>query len=336
MSEAIDTATLADAPPAPARPSGLVRFWRHPVTQLFARIVFFALVAAGIGYLLRLVIVLPSYKGESGIAQTLAESGATPWLRQLRSLLPSILAYWLMVRVLERRKVDEFAPRKAPLHLPAGWLVGMGILLAAAAVLAIPGYYAVQGTNPQASLMTPLLVLGIGAGVGEEIVARGILFRVVEECFGTWFALLFSAALFGLGHIANPNATWWSSLAIAVEAGLLLGMAFAWTRSLWFVIALHAAWNFTQGPILGIAVSGIAIDGLVKSTLNGPPMLSGGEFGAEGSVLTMVICVALALFFTRKAIAADRIVRPFWKRRREDGSVAVPRFEAAAPGLRKG
>jgi membrane protease YdiL (CAAX protease family) len=335
MSEATDTAALADAPPAPARPSGLVRFWRHPITQLIARIVFFGLVAAGIGYLLRLAIVLPSYKGEGGMAQTLTESGATPWLRQLRSLLPTILAYWLMVRVLERRKVDEFAPRKAPWHLPTGWLVGMGILLAAAAALAIPGYYAVHGTNPDAPLVTPLLVLGIGAGVGEEIVARGILFRAVEECFGTWFALLFSAALFGLGHIANPNATWWSSLAIAVEAGLLLGMAFAWTRSLWFVIALHAAWNFTQGPILGIAVSGIAVDGLLKSTLAGPPMLSGGEFGAEGSVLTMVICVALAYFFTRKAIPADRIVRPFWKRRREDGSVVAPRFEASAPGLRK-
>jgi membrane protease YdiL (CAAX protease family) len=331
MSEAID----ALPPAAPARLALGLRFWRHPVTQLIARIVFFALVAAGIGYLLRLVIVLPVYKGEAGMVHTLTETGATPWLRQLRNLLPTILAYWLMVRVLERRKLGEFASRKAPPHLATGWLVGMGILLAAAAVLALPGYYSIQGTNPDAPLAAPLLVLGIGAGVGEEIVARGILFRVVEECFGTWFALLFSAALFGLGHIANPNATWWSSLAIAVEAGLLLGMAFAWTRSLWFVIALHAAWNFTQGPILGIAVSGIAVDGLLKSTLKGPPMLSGGEFGAEGSLLTMIICVMLAYFFTRKAIAADRIVPPFWKRKREDGSVAVPVFEASAPGLRK-
>jgi membrane protease YdiL (CAAX protease family) len=335
MSETIDTIPAADAM-QPARPSGLQRFWRHPITQLIARIVFFVLVAAGIGWLLRLLIVLPVYKGEFGMVNTLTETGATPWLRQLRGLLPPILAYWLMVRVLERRKVSEFEPRKAPVHLPAGWLVGMGILLVAAAVLAIPGYYTIHGTNPAAPLLSPLLVLGIGAGVGEEIVARGILFRVVEECFGTWFALLFSAALFGLGHISNPNATWWSALAIAVEAGLLLGMAFAWTRSLWFVIALHAAWNFTQGPILGIAVSGIAVDGLVKSTLQGPPMLSGGEFGAEGSLLTLVICVCLAYFFTRKAVAAQRIVPPFWKRKRADGSVAVPQFEAGAPGLRKG
>jgi len=309
MSEATDTAAIPESAPT-TPPSGLVRFWRHPITQLIARILFFLLVGAGLGYLLRLAIVLPVYKGEGGMAQTLAETGATPWLRQLRNLLPTILAYWLMVRVLEKRKVSEFEPRKAPLHLPAGWLVGMGILLAAAAVLAIPGYYAVHGTNPNAPLMAPLLVLGIGAGVGEEIVARGILFRVVEECFGTWFALAFSAALFGLGHIANPNATWWSSLAIAVEAGLLLGMAFAWTRSLWFVIALHAAWNFTQGPILGIAVSGIAVDGLLKSTLTGPPMLSGGEFGAEGSILTMTICVAIAWFFANRAWKAGRIHAP--------------------------
>jgi membrane protease YdiL (CAAX protease family) len=269
------------------------------------------------------------------MVKQLSEQGATPWLRQLRGLLPTIVAYWLMVRVFERRKLDEFAPRRAPVHLPVGWLVGMGILLLAALALALPGYYSVQGSNPGASLLTPLLVLGIGAGVGEEIVARGILFRAVEECFGTWVALVLSAALFGLGHIANPNATWWSSLAIAVEAGLLLGMAFAWTRSLWFVIALHAAWNFTQGPILGIAVSGIAVDGLLKSTLQGPPMLSGGEFGAEASILTLVICSTLAFWFTRKAIAAGRIVPPFWRRRQPDGSVFVPRFEAGAPGLGK-
>jgi membrane protease YdiL (CAAX protease family) len=315
----------------PATPGRLRRFWRHPITQLLARIVFFVVVASAIGYLLRLAIQLPKYAGEGAMAAQLTETGATPWLRQLRNLLPSILAYWLMVRVLERRKLDEFAPRKAPLHSLTGWLTGMAILCAAAAVLALPGYYSIHGTNPEAPLLAPLLVLGIGAGVGEEIVARGILFRVVEECFGTWFALLFSAALFGLGHIANPNSSGWMALAIAVEAGLLLGMAFAWTRSMWFVIFLHAAWNFTQGPLLGIPVSGIAVTGLLDSTLQGPPVLSGGRFGAEGSLLTVIICVALALRFTRRAISAGRIVRPYWKRRLPDGSVAVPRFEASAP-----
>ena len=327
MTETID-APMA----APAAPTRLQRFWRHPITQLVARILFFLVVAAALGWLARQLIVMPTYKAGTGMASQLTETGATPWLRQLRNLLPTVLAYWLLVRVLERRKVDELAPRKAPLHVLTGWLTGTAILLAAAGALALPGFYSVTGFNPDAQLLAPLLVLGIGAGVGEEIVARGILFRVVEECFGTWTALVFSAALFGLGHISNPNATWWSSLAIAVEAGFLLGMAYAWTRSLWFVMALHAAWNFTQGPLLGIAVSGIAVDGLLKSTLTGPPMLSGGEFGAEASILTLVICSSLAVFFTMRAAKAGRIVPPYWKRRRADGVVPALRFEAESPG----
>ena len=179
----------ATAPAAPATPSRLARFWRHPITQLLARIAFFILAAAAVGYLLRQLIHLPKLEGEGAMAATLTETGATPWLRQLRNLLPPIIAYYLMVRLLERRPLDEFAPRKAPLHSLAGWLTGMGILLAAAAVLAVPGFYAVHGTHADAPLLAPLLTLGIGAGVGEEIVARGVLFRVVEECFGTWFAL---------------------------------------------------------------------------------------------------------------------------------------------------
>jgi membrane protease YdiL (CAAX protease family) len=325
MSEAI----AADESP----PSLPLRVWRNPITQLIVRLVFFLLVGGVIGF--ALVKGVPVPKPQGGIAGELAEGGATPWLRLLIKVLPAILAYWLTVRLLEGRKVHEFAPRKAPVHLATGWLVGMGILVASAIALAIPGYYSVQGTNAQAPLLTPLLVLGVGAGVLEEILFRGILYRLVEDTFGSWAAVVVSAIFFGLVHLGNPNATWWSSLAIAIEAGLLLGMAYAWTRSLWFVIALHAAWNFTQGPLLGIAVSGIAVDGLLKSTLTGPPMLSGGEFGAEGSIITMVICVAVAVYFTRKAIASGRIVSPFWRRRGPDGFYVTPQFEAAAPGLLK-
>ncbi len=104
MSEAIEIPAAT-----PATPGRLRRFWRHPITQLVARIVFFIFVAGVIGYLLHLVIELPSYesKGEGAMAAQLTEAGATPWLRQLRNLLPTILAYWLMVRLLERRKLDN-------------------------------------------------------------------------------------------------------------------------------------------------------------------------------------------------------------------------------------
>lgn len=317
---------MSDSATAPGAPSvgRWRRFWRHPITQMFARILAFALFVFLIGSAMRWMFPLPKLKS---LGDELAETGWLPWARLARTLFTVCLAYWLMVRLLERRPVSELAPRKLPLHAATGWLTGMGIMFAAAGAMALFGSYSIHGVNPDPSLLVPLAVLGLGPGIAEEIIARGILFRVVEEATGTWFALALSAALFGFGHAANPNATLWSSMAIAIEAGLLLGMAYAFTRSLWFVMGIHAAWNFTQGALLGIPVSGIAIsDSLIESSTQGAEIISGGEFGAEASILALLICVALAAWFTRKAHAAGRVAPPFWRRRLADGSVPPLRF----------
>jgi len=321
---------VIEAVPTPAPASGLRRFWRHPVTQMFARIVFFLLVAGLIGYVLSLA--LPTPPKLKGMADQLTQPVGWAALRLMRSVVAILGAYWLMVWLFERRPLDELAPRPAPLHIAAGWLLGTLILLVSTGAIALAGGFAVLGTNADAPLLVPLIVLGLGAGITEEIMFRGVLFRVVEEAFGTWSAVVVSALFFGAVHLGNPNATWWSSLAIAIEAGFLLGIAFAATRSLWFVMAMHAAWNFTQGPLLGVAVSGIAVNGLVRSSPRGPDIISGGEFGAEASIITLVVCVALALYFTRRAAAAGRIIPPFWRRRGADGTVPPLRFPNAGRG----
>ena len=290
------------------------RLWNRPGVRgmslmLFRLIVFIAL-AAGLSYAIRYLIPLPSMSPK----QSLATAGSELWVRAFRALLPTVLAYWLLVRFVERRKVSELAPGKFLTHSTVGWLVGMGIMLLAAGAMAAAGAYRIDGINEDTYLLGPFMVLGLLPGVTEEIVARGILFRVVEEGVGSWAALVFSALLFGFGHAANPNATIWSSVAIAIEAGLLLGMAYAWTRSLWFCMGLHAAWNFTQGPLLGIPVSGFDVEGLLISRTQGPEIISGGEFGAEASILTLVVCVSLGLFFARKAIAEGKILKPSWRR----------------------
>lgn len=297
------------------------RFWRHPLTQVFARIVIFALL---VFLLARATQLLLPQEPPGSVDNALARSGTDLWLMALRSLVPVALAYWLLVRWIERRRVSELAANKFLTHSAAGWLIGMGIMLLSAAAMAVFGAYRIQGVNPDVYLVGPLVVLGILPGITEEIIARGILFRVVEEGLGTWIALAISAALFGFGHAANPNATPWSSLAIAIEAGLLLGMAYAWTRSLWFCMGLHAAWNFTQGPLLGIPVSGFDMPGLLTSSTQGPLLLSGGEFGAEASILTVIVCVSLAGFFTRKAIDQGQIRAPFWRRPRSSTPAPAP------------
>lgn len=290
------------------------RLWNRPGVRgmslmLFRLVVFIALLV-GLGFAMLYLIPLP----DISMAESLKVRGWELWIRAFRSLLPPVLAYWLLVRFVERRKVSEFAPKDLFKHSAIGWLVGMGILLATAGVMAAFGAFRVDGLNENVYLLGPFVVLGLKAGVAEEIITRGILFRVVEEGAGTWIALIFSAFIFGFMHASNPNATIWSSIAIAIEAGLLLGMAYAWTRSLWFCIGLHAAWNFTQGPLLGISVSGIEVKGMLVSRTMGPELISGGEFGAEASIVALVICVSLALFFTRKAIAEGKILKPSWRR----------------------
>lgn len=290
------------------------RLWNRPGVRgmslmLFRLLVFIALVA-GLSFAMRYLVPLPRLTPE----QSISASGWDLWLRAIRSLVPIALAYWLLVRFVERRKVTELAANKLLSHSAVGWLVGMGIMLVATGAMAAAGAYRIDGVNPDAYLLGPLVVLGLLPGITEEIIARGILFRVVEEGMGSWVALVFSALLFGFGHAANPNATIWSSVAIAIEAGLLLGMAYAWTRSLWFCMGLHAAWNFTQGPLLGIPVSGFDVKGLLSSHTQGPEIISGGEFGAEASILTLVVCVSLGLFFARKAIAEGKILKPSWRR----------------------
>lgn len=290
------------------------RLWMRPGVRgmllMFFRLLVFIVLAAGLTYLVRTLIPLPPITPE----KSLSTSGAELWLRAFRALLPTTLAYWLLVRFVERRKVDELAPKKFLTHSAGGWLVGTGIMVVAAGVMALAGAYRIDGVNHDAYLLGPLMVLGILPGVTEEIVARGILFRVVEEGIGSWAALVFSALLFGFGHAANPGATVWSSVAIAIEAGLLLGMAYAWTRSLWFCMGLHAAWNFTQGPLLGIRVSGFNVEGLLNSHTQGNVLISGGEFGAEASILTVIICASTGLYFARKAIAKGNILKPSWRR----------------------
>jgi membrane protease YdiL (CAAX protease family) len=239
----------------------------------------------------------------------------------LMRAVPALLAYLLLVRFVERRAVTELAPRKLLRDGALGTLAGLLLFSAIVGVLYLLGSYHVTGTNPDAPWVPALLMVGLGAGIGEEIICRGVLFRIVEEGLGSWWALVISALFFGAAHIANPGATLWSSAAIAIEAGLLFGMIYHLTRSLSLCMGLHAAWNFAQGTIYGIPVSGVRADGWLVSTRSGPDWLSGGVFGAEASVVALGLCSLCTLGLLVLALRRGSIV-PFRPRARREQALA--------------
>ena len=230
-----------------------------------------------------------------------------------RALVP-LAAYLILVKLIERRALTELAPRPLLPQGLLGVLIGLVLFSTVVAVLWLVGSYHVIGTRADAPWLGALLVVGLGAGIGEEIMFRGVLFRIVEEGLGTWWALAISALLFGAIHIANPGATLWSSTAIAIEAGLLLGLLYHVTRSLPICMGVHAAWNFAQGTIYGIPVSGSTAEGWLVSRRSGPDWLSGGVFGAEASVVALALCTLCSLGLLAIGLRRGSIVPPCWRR----------------------
>lgn len=186
-------------------------------------------------------------------------------------------------------------PRHALRDLALGGLLGAVLFSLVVLELALGGFYrvvAVQGSWGVAMVIPVLL----GSAVLEELLFRGVIFRLIQEWVGMWVALAVSAVLFGLAHAANPGATWISSLAIALEAGVLLGAAFALTRNLWFPIGLHFAWNFFEGPVYGTSISGATLHAsLVTAQISGARIVTGGSFGPEAGVPAILTCLVAAI-----------------------------------------
>jgi hypothetical protein len=237
-------------------------------------------------------------------------------------IVPVVLVYKLViVRLGEQPRDDLRWNAEAGKNLGLGLLIGFLIMASAVAIAAIVGVYRITGPGDTSRVVLELVATAIMPGIMEELAFRGILFRWIEDFGGSWAALLVTSALFGLAHILNPNATWFSSFAIAVEAGVLLGGAYMLTRSLWLPMGLHAAWNFTQGEIFDVPVSGIDEHGLVQAKLSGPALLSGGQFGLEASIIGLVLATAVGVWIVWLAVKRGKPVQPWWVRRR--GSAAA-------------
>jgi membrane protease YdiL (CAAX protease family) len=163
-----------------------------------------------------------------------------------------VIAYRVLVRLVERRGASELAFDASTAFASRGALFGAALFCAVYAVLWASGSANYLGFDGLGGVLFAFGI-SIAAAFGEEIIVRGGIFRVIEEGFGTLAALIFSASLFGALHTVNNGATLVSTVSIALEAGVLLGLAYTATRSLWFPIGIHFGWNFTEGGIFGRA-----------------------------------------------------------------------------------
>ena len=291
---------------------------------LWKRVLQFPLVALILAIVV-MVVAQALGGGISYLAGTATDTLATPGdvVFGLVVTALTVLAYKLVVVRMGEQPRDDLPFDARARDAASGFVQGALVFSVIVGVAALLGSYQALGLSPAEDWLPILVTTGLMAGVTEEILLRGIVFRWLEEFGGSWVALALSALLFGFLHAPNPNATLISSLSIALAAGVLLAGAYMLTRNLWLAIGLHAGWNVTQGLVWDVPISGFPLDGWVESRLVGDPILSGGSFGLEASVITMVVATAYGVWLIVRAARRGHVMRNWWARRRLASDEAV-------------
>lgn len=224
----------------------------------------------------------------------------------LMSFVAAVIIGWLCGKFLEglpfRALGLSFTDRWLR-HLMFGLAFGaLAILLASAIAVVfggirfqlnqIAGSYAIGST-----LGASLLIFIIGAA-SEEAIFRGYILQTFTRAHLGWYAVALTSVFFAAAHLGNPNANWISTLNTAI-AGILFGVSYLKTRTLWFPFGLHLTWNWVQGAFLGIPVSGLeelTPAPLLQRIDYGPVWLTGGDYGIEGGITGTLALVAIVFF----------------------------------------
>jgi uncharacterized protein len=245
----------------------------------------------------------PVYKP---IKEGLTHLGFTEQMLEPVSFLLLLLVTWICIKIRKESLSDVgFGINLRWFkHFFGGTIAGITMMFATAALV-----YAVGGVSFELDPQRSLQVLSYGfylfllGSLGEEILHRGFIFQRLIDGIGVWGAQLLIASLFALGHWGNPGMEGSTEIFAFIDlflVSLIFGLAYVKTRSLALPIGLHLGWNWAQGNILGFGVSGHEQAGWFKPVFHGmEEWLTGGEFGPEASIFSVVVGIITLLILSR-------------------------------------
>ncbi|MBI9067608.1 MAG: CPBP family intramembrane metalloprotease [Salinivirgaceae bacterium] len=219
-----------------------------------------------------------------------------------------IVTYYFVFKIFEKRKILELSPKYFAKESIVGFAFGFMIISLIILGLFLLNSYSIISINNPRSLYKPLIVFTL-MGIWEEIIFRGIIYRITENWLGTVWALIISSLVFGFVHLANDQANFLSGIGIALELGLLTGITFTLTRRLWVPLFLHIGWNYAL-VFYGAIVSGAnEFDNFIESNIDGATFITGGEFGPENSIITILLSIIIFSLLYKKAIDTNKAIR---------------------------
>ena len=285
-----------------------------PPKSIFLRILLFPLtrIIIGIAIFIAVPTLFNKWVLKPALSEIIPNESAEQVIRWTISIFLLLFMYILIFRIYERRSITEFAIRNAGKENIVGFFGGGLLVGCIVVVFLITGSISFTILNPFNVIFKPLILL-ILLALMEEIIFRGIIYRITEQSLGTWLALIISALLFGIGHITNSHADFLGILSVAI-AGIFLGALYTFRSRLWYPLAVHVGWNFFQ-YFFGLPISGKDdFHYFMDASREGPEWFVGGGFGIENSVLAVVLILGVSIYLLYQARMQDRIIKPYWKR----------------------
>ena len=226
----------------------------------------------------------------------------------LVAALACALGYWAYVKRIERRDVTELAGSGALAQGALG--VGLGVLLVLLTLAPLMGLgvYRIEGFGAGFPLLkqVPEMLL---VAVFEELLMRGVIFRISEQAWGSRRALLLTTVIFVAAHL--PGQINLMGMLVTAAASIAFTAAYQTSRRLWLPMGMHFAWNYMFSAVFSVPVSGHEAKGWLQGSMSGPDWLSGGAYGVEASAMALLVWAVAAALLLRSAQARGNFVPRF-------------------------
>ena len=285
--------------PQPAQPDPTPRWrrvLRHPVVRMLA---------AALAMLLSLALSF-------ALMEALLPKDVRVAWPNLVAALACALGYWAYANRIERREVTELSSDGALAEWSRG--AGLGVLLGLLTLAPLwgLGVYRIEGFGDGFQLIkqVPEMLL---VSVFEELLIRGVIFRIAEQAWGSRRALVLSTIIFVAAH--RPGEISLLGALVTTAASIALTAAFQISRRLWLPMGMHFAWNYLFSAVFSVPVSGHEARGWMQGSMNGPGWLSGGAYGVEASAIALLVWAVAGALLLRQGARSQQARAGFSPRR---------------------
>lgn len=243
--------------------------------------------------------------GLIGLAASLPAYMSTSMFQLIGGFGAATLLCITYVRKVEKRRAEGIGFYKdgALNKYLRGFLIGAGLMAVVVVMGIVTGGMKIKFNPTMGGNIIPIMFMLLGfivQGGTEEVLTRGWVLPVVGKKHGIKVGIIVSTVLFTLLHGMNPGMTILPIINLTLFA-IFAAVYVIDEKSIWGICGMHSAWNWFQGNIFGIKVSGNTMVGgsiLNTEAVEGMDFLSGGNFGAEGSILCSLVFLAGIIYFT--------------------------------------